>query len=329
MNTEFDVIRRYFSRPIRNALLGPGDDAALIRCTAGMDLAVSVDTLVVGRHFFPDADPTTLGHKVLAVNLSDMAAMGAQPRWITLSLTLPETLAQDDDWLQAFADGFFTLANQHQVELIGGDTTAGPLSVGVQIIGETAQDKAIRRNGAQLGDDIWVSGHLGNAALALQYLRQRVTLTEQEAADCLPALHTPTPRVALGSALVGLAHSAIDISDGLSADLGHILDQSGVAATLYFDAIPRSPALANKLKTKNENAIQKIAMDCLLSGGDDYELCFTVPERKRDAIMQLAQQQNILLTRIGKIRAGSGLTLLSADGNPLILEKKGYDHFLA
>ncbi|HUM72632.1 MAG TPA: thiamine-phosphate kinase [Nitrosomonas europaea] len=331
MNSEFDVIDRYFTRPRRNALLGPGDDAALIACKPGMDWAISVDTLVAGRHFFPDVDPATLGHKVLAVNLSDMAAMGATPCWATLSLTLTKTLAQDDIWLKAFSSGFFALADQYQVELIGGDTTGGPLNISVQIIGEVERGKALRRSGAQPGDDIWVSGHLGDAALALQSLQQHVTLTAQEAAPCLAALHTPMPRVALGKALVNMAHSAIDISDGLLADLGHILDRSGVAATIDFDHIPRSPALKNKLQPENTvtNTTCQLAIDCLLAGGDDYELCFTVPESKRDAVIQLAQESGILLSRIGKIIPGKGLTVLGTDSNPLIFKNKGYDHFSA
>ncbi|SFU73660.1 thiamine-phosphate kinase [Nitrosomonas eutropha] len=326
MNSEFDVIDRYFSRPSRNALLGPGDDAALITCKSGINWAVSVDTLVVGRHFFSDVEPSTLGHKVLAVNLSDMAAMGATPRWITLSLTLTETLAQNDTWLKAFSSGFFTLADQYQVELIGGDTTSGPLNIGVQIIGEVEQGNALRRSDAKPGDDIWVSGFLGDAALALQFLQQHITLTEHEAAPCLIALHTPTPRVALGKALINVAHSAIDISDGLLADLGHILERSDVAATVDFDRIPCSPTLKNKLQ--QENTARQLAIDCLLSGGDDYELCFTVPENRHDVIAQLAQQTGVKLSRIGKIVPGKGLAVLNANGNPLIFNKKGYDHFL-
>jgi len=327
MNSEFDVIHRYFTRPARNALLGTGDDAALITCTPGMDWAVSVDTLVAGRHFFPDTEPAALGHKVLAVNLSDMAAMGAIPRWITLSLTLTGTLAQNDIWLKAFSSGFFALADQHQVELIGGDTTGGPLNIGVQIIGEIERGKALQRSGARPGDDIWISGFPGEAALALRHLQQQITLTTPEAASCLTALHTPTPRVALGRALIGLAHSAIDISDGLLADLGHILECSGVAATIDFERIPRSPALEARLQP--ENPAHQLAIDCLLAGGDDYELCFTAPESRRNAIAGLVQTIGVNLSRIGTTKPGKGLTVLTADGNPLILETKGYDHFLA
>ncbi len=325
MNSEFDVIGRYFSHPVRNALLGPGDDAALLPCQPGMDWVVSVDTLVAGRHFFSDVKPSTLGHKALAVNLSDMAAMGAIPRWIMLSLTLTETLAQDDTWLRAFSDGFFTLAEQYQVELVGGDTTSGPLNIGVQIIGEVEQGRALRRSGAKLGDDIWVSGFLGDAALGLLFLRQHIILTKQEADHCLVALHTPTPRVALGRALINTAHSAIDISDGLLADLGHILERSSVAATIELALVPCSPVLKNQLQ---QNTVRHLAIDCLLSGGDDYELCFTAPENKRDTVAQLAQQTGIKLSRIGKIVPGTGLTVLNDNGNPLIFDRKGYDNFL-
>lgn len=331
MNSEFDVINRYFIRPWHNTLLGPGDDAALIACKPGIDWAISIDTLVAERHFFSDVDPATLGHKVLAVNLSDMAAMGATPRWATLSLTLTETLAQDDAWLNAFSSGFFALADQYQVELIGGDTTGGPLNISVQIIGEVEREKALRRSGARPGDDIWVSGYLGDAALALQFQQQHLALTAQEAVLCLAALHTPMPRIALGKALINVARSAIDISDGLLADLSHILDSSGVAATIDFDKIPCSPALKNKLQPENtvKNTIRQLAIDCLLRGGDDYELCFTVPENRRDAITRLAQESGILLSRIGKIMPGKGLTVLGTDNNPLILKNKGYDHFSA
>ncbi len=335
MNSEFDIIARYFTRPSRNALLGPGDDAALIACTAGMDWAVAVDTLVAGRHFLPDTEPYKLGYKALAVNLSDMAAMGATPRWVTLSLTLTEALAQDDIWLKAFSDGFLALADQYQVELIGGDTTGGPLNIGVQIMGEVVQGKAINRSGAQPGDDIWISGYPGEAAMALLHLQERVRLKPEELEPCLAALHMPVPRVALGKALADLAHSAIDISDGLLADLGHILERSNVAAVVNFDEIPCSPALKHKLDQENtepdsgEDTDRRLTIDCLLAGGDDYELCITVPEHRRDAIVRLAQESDVILSRIGKIMPGKGLTVLTADGNPLIFNKKGYDHFLA
>ncbi len=322
MKSEFDIIRRYFSRPTHQAILGIGDDAALIPYTAAMDLAISTDTLVSDRHFFADTDPGKLGHKALAVNLSDMAAMGALPRWVTLALTLPVDLLQTKtDWLEAFMEGFFTLASRYQVELIGGDTTSGPLNIGVQIIGEVAKGKALRRSGAMPGDDIWVSGHLGNAALALAHLRQHIKLDAAELAVCLPALHTPMARVELGQRLIDIAHSAIDVSDGLLADLGHILDCSHVAATIHLEKIACSWVMKKYL-------MLSLAVDCLLAGGDDYELCFTAPETKRTEIVQLAQELTIPLTRIGNISEGEGLLLLDSNGNAITHEKKGYDHFL-
>ncbi|NBQ70310.1 MAG: thiamine-phosphate kinase, partial [Nitrosomonadaceae bacterium] len=233
MASEFDIIRRYFKRPVTNAVLGAGDDAALISVPAGAELAISADTLVSGRHFFANANPYRLGYKSLAVNLSDMAAMGAKPRWVLLALTLPEELVnQNTAWLAEFSQGFFALADCHHVELIGGDTTAGPLNIGIQIIGEVAAGKALRRSAAQPGDDIWVSGKLGDAALALRHELQQITLEPEEIAQCLLSLLTPVARVELGQRLIGLAHSAIDISDGLAADLGHILAASEKAACI-------------------------------------------------------------------------------------------------
>lgn len=327
MNSEFDIIRRYFSRASRHAVLGVGDDAALVSCLPGKDWAVSTDTLVMGRHFFPDVAPDKLGYKALAVNLSDMAAMGAIPRWVTLSLTLTEALAQNDDWLKGFASGFFTLADLYQVELIGGDTTGGPLNIGVQIIGEIPAGKALKRSGAVPGDDIWISGELGNAAMGLAYLQQRLVLTAEEASPCLRALHAPAPRVSLGQRMLTLAHSAIDVSDGLVADLGHILACSDVAAVIDFEKIPCSSTLKNKLSLKHAN--RQLVVDCLLAGGDDYELCITASESKREAIVRLAQELGVPLSCIGKIVTGSGLTILTATGNPLTVERKGHDHFLA
>jgi thiamine-monophosphate kinase len=319
--SEFDIIYRYFSRPAAGAVLGVGDDAALIKPTAGMELAVSTDMLVSGQHFFADADPRKLGYKSLAVNLSDMAAMGARPRWATLSLALPEPMVRTDGkWLEAFADGFFGLAHAHQVDLIGGDTTRGPLNICVTIIGEVAKGKALRRSGARPGDDIWISGHLGDAALALAYEQRRIMLEPSEIAKCLPALHTPTARVELGQRLIGIAGSAIDISDGLLADLGHILKSSKVAAVIKMGEISCSTPMKKYLP-------QTLAIKCLLAGGDDYELCFTAPESKRGKIEILSRELGIQLTRIGRIGEGKGLVVLDAAGKVVTLETKGYDHF--
>ncbi len=250
--------------------MGVGDDAALLRVAEGMELAVSTDMLVSGTHFFPDADPFLLGYKTLAVNLSDMAAMGATPRWATLSLSLPEA---NENWLQQFSAGFFALADEHEVELIGGDTTRGPLNLCVTIMGEVPRGKALRRSGAQIGDDIWVSGTLGEAALGLAHLQSEIELPEEPRISCLAALHQPQPRVALGLALRGIANSAIDISDGLLADLGHILECSNVAAEVRYDRLPVSPLFASSGDDDEPNWCKR----CVLSGGDDYELCFTAP----------------------------------------------------
>ena len=321
MCSEFDIIRRYFKRPTPHAVLGIGDDAALITVSGPIELAISTDTLVCGKHFFADADPYKLGYKSLAVNLSDMAAMGAKPRWALLALTLPEDLVtQDTTWLTQFSQGFFSLADRHCVELIGGDTTSGPLNIGVQIAGEVAAGRALRRSGAKLDDDIWVSGQLGDAALALNHELQRITLEPDEIEKCLPALLTPTTRVELGQRLIGLAHSAIDISDGLLADLGHILESSEKAACINMTDIPSSPTLKKYLP-------QSLTINCLLAGGDDYELCFTAPKINRTKIANLAAELTIPLTRIGEICPGKGLIVKDTQGNIMTLETKGYDHF--
>ncbi|MBA3024762.1 MAG: thiamine-phosphate kinase [Gammaproteobacteria bacterium] len=317
--SEFDLIRRYFTRPTPNTNLGVGDDAALMTVSPGMELAVSTDMLVGGTHFYLDTDPRQLGHKTLAVNLSDLAAMGAQPRWATLSLSLPQA---HDDWLLAFSEGFFALADAHGVELVGGDTTRGPLNLSVTIMGEVPQGQALRRSGAQVGDDIWVSGVLGEAALGLAQLQDRVQLPEGARQTCLAALQQPQPRVELGLALRGLAHSAIDISDGLLADLKHILDSSDVAAEVRYDRLPKCAYFAT-----SGAGMDMLAQDCVLSGGDGYELCFTAPLARRVEIMALADPLHLPLTRIGQIVSGQGCKLRAADGSVIRIEKEGYDHF--
>lgn len=319
---EFDLIQRYFTRPAPGAELGVGDDAALVRVTPGMELAVSTDMLVSGTHFFPDADPFLLGHKTLAVNLSDMAAMGATPRWALLSLSLPEENAA---WLQKFSDGFFELARRYQVDLIGGDTTRGPLNLCVTVMGEVPQGAALRRSGAQAGDDIWVSGQLGDAAMALAHLQGKIKLPADELARCARKLHQPQPRVALGLALRGLASSAIDISDGLLADLGHILECSKTGAEIDFYALPVSLQLRPMLQSPGSG--YGLALHCMLSGGDDYELCFTAPAGRRDKIEQLANKLDLPLTRIGAIVTGSDCTVRTAEGKVIRTKEKGYDHF--
>src|SRR5574340_1237181 len=292
--SEFDLIRRYFTRAAPSALLGVGDDAALLQASDGNVLAVSCDMLVSGTHFLPDADPYLLGHKTLAVNLSDMAAMGAAPRWATLAIALP---GADEAWLEKFSEGFFALAQQYGVELIGGDTTRGPLNLCVTIIGEVPALQALRRSGAQVGDEIWVSGRLGDASLALAHLQGLIVLSGSELAACAAALHQPQPRVSLGAALRGIASSAIDISDGLLADLGHILEASQLGAEIEFAALPLSPAMQGYIS-------QPLARQCVLSGGDDYELCFTAPAARHAELPEIAARLGLPLTHIGKIVAG-------------------------
>lgn len=315
--SEFDLIRRHFTRPTTGALLGVGDDAALLQINAGNVLAVSSDMLVCGTHFFADADPYLLGHKTLAVNLSDLAAMGAVPRWATLAIALPNA---DDAWLERFSAGFFALAQRYGVDLVGGDTTRGPLNLCVTIMGEVPAQQALRRDGAELGDDVWVSGNLGDAALALAHLQGRAALNDADFASCATALHQPQPRVELGLALRGIANSAIDISDGLLADLGHILDASRVGAQLDFAALSVSEAMRSQLDPVH-------AKQCMLAGGDDYELCFTAPPGHHAELLRIASELSLPLTCIGKVIAGQGCVVHDGSGNPIQLKNGGYDHF--
>jgi thiamine-monophosphate kinase len=284
-----------------------------------MQLAVSTDMLLEGRHFSPQDSPAGLGHKSLAVNLSDLAAMGATPRWATLAIALPE---ENDAWLTAFARGFFRIADQYGIELIGGDTTRGALTLSITVMGEVPPGQALRRDGAKPGDDVWVSGVIGSAALALAYRQGRLFMEQIDAARVLPALYLPTPRVELGIALRGLASSAIDISDGLLGDLGHILERSRVGATLEFAALPTLPVVQNYLR-------EAVARDCVLAGGDDYELCFTAPADRRDAVLAAAASVDMAVTRIGRITTEAGLAVIDANGQRLAIEHTGYDHFAA
>jgi thiamine-monophosphate kinase len=305
---EFELIRRYFTRPPKRALLGVGDDCALVRPNAGLDLALTTDMLIEGRHFLPDAEPRALGHKALAVNLSDLAAMGATPRWATLAIALP---AAEPAWLEAFAAGFYALAERYGVDLIGGDTTrAERRAISITAIGEVPPEMALERSRARPGDDLWVSGELGGAALGLVH---------PEIAEAAKRLHWPEPRVELGERLRGLAHAAIDISDGLAGDLGHIAERSQVAAIVEYERIPR-PSVFETLKTP------ELERDCVLSGGDDYELAFTAPRAQRADIEALARELKLALTRIGIIEAGSGLSIVDAKGQP-VAHRGGFDHF--
>ncbi len=325
MPGEFDLIAKYFTRPAPDAVLGVGDDCALIAPTPGMELAISTDMLIAGRHFMPSDGPGTIGHKAMAVNLSDLAAMGARPRFALLSIALPEA---DEKFLQGFAGGFFGLAQKYGVNVIGGDTTRGGLlTLSVTVIGEVPPGRALRRDAARPGDDIWVSGTLGDAAAALAHHQGRLRLETAQAVQCFPRLFVPTPRIELGLALRGLAHAAIDVSDGFAADLGHILERSNVGAEVWFEQLPLSDALAPLV---NEPAAQ----DCILAGGDDYELVFTASTDKRDQIATLATQLDLRLTRVGQITplspgergGGEGLRLLNR-GEPMTLARAGFDHF--
>jgi len=314
---EFDLIARHFTRPAANAVLGVGDDCALVDITNGMDLAVSTDTMVSGTHFFPDVPPENLGHKALAVNLSDMAAMGAMPYWAMLALTVPSV---DHGWLASFAKGFFDLAEEFKVSLIGGDTTRGPLSLTITIMGEVPMGAALRRNGAKAGNDVWVSGNIGDAALAVAHRNGRLVLSEDDYHEAVMRLYEPTPRVRLGQALRGLATSAIDISDGVLGDLGHICRLSGVGATVDLGAIPLSPIGA-------QHVVTKAGLTAILAGGDDYELCFTAPPNSRDSIAELTDVLGVPLTRIGQVKRGKGVSLIGPDGKPVRIDGRGYDHF--
>jgi thiamine-monophosphate kinase len=311
---EFELIGRYFSGHDADTVLGVGDDAAILAPTPGHVLHAAVDALVCGRHFFADVDPAALGHKALAVNLSDMAAMGARPRWALLSLVLP---AADAAWVEPFARGLCALADRYGVSLVGGDTTRGPLTVSVTVLGETPAGQALCRHQACAGDDIWVSGRLGLAALAVRHHQPGDDAPPAEVlADCRRALDLPEPRLALGAALHGLAHACIDVSDGLLADLGHILERSALGGEVWFDALPTHPWLA----AQRERHAGLIA-----AGGDDYELCFTAPPAARGAIEAL--RAGCPLSRIGRIDSTPGLRLLGADGRAISLGSRGFDHF--
>jgi thiamine-monophosphate kinase len=310
MPSEFALIDRHFCRPTRQTVVGVGDDGAVIRPSPGMELVISTDMLVSGTHFLPDTNPEDLGWKTLAVNVSDMAAMGAQPRWALLAMALP---AATESWIEKFARGFFACADEFGVDIIGGDTTKGPRNFCVTIFGEVPENQALLRSGAQTGDEIWVSGKVGQAALGLAHLQGRHVLDEPARAECIAALHRPQPRVALGLGLRGVASAAIDVSDGLLADLDHILDQSKVSATLRIPALPDAGT----------------ERDCYLTGGDDYELVFTAPPARHAQVEALGKRLSLPLACIGTVAGGvpSRLTLLAADGSQIAYERCGYDHF--
>ncbi len=325
MPGEFTLIERYFARPTPSAVLGPGDDCALVQPTPGQQLAITTDMLVAGVHFLPDTDPKNLGWKALAVNISDLAAMGATPRWVTLAGALPTV---DEAWLASFAEGFFACAKEYGVDVIGGDTTKGPLNVCITAIGEVAPTQALRRDGAQAGDQIWVSGRPGLAALGLAHLQGRVTLPPLWQRLCVSALEKPRPRVRLGLALKGLATAAIDVSDGLLADLGHIAERSNCAAAVRLVQLPHLKDLAGSGETYDAD-LRRIALDCQLTGGDDYELCFTARGSDSLTLGRIAAELELPLWLIGEMVAGPAgkVTVFDPDGTPVEFARKGYDHF--
>ncbi len=319
---EFELIRRWFSRPVRHAVLGGGDDCALIAVGAGQQIAISTDMMVEGRHFLRALAPDRLGHKALAVNLSDLAACGARPLAFTLALALPRV---DESWLDGFATGLYALADAHEIELVGGDTTAGPLNICITVFGEVPPGAALRRDGARVGDAIWVSHPpgrgLGDARLALEVSRGRAEVAAADREAVRAALELPQPRVALGLALRGVATAAIDLSDGLTGDLGHVLERSRVGARLELDALPASPALAAQPEA--------LRRECLLAGGDDYELLFTAPPDAEPRVLAAAREAGVAVRRIGRIVAGSTLAVVDAQGCEHPFAPRGFDHFAA
>ena len=336
---EFDLIERFFRQKAAAALaaqassapnsvaLGIGDDCALLQPAPGMQLAISTDLLVEGRHFFADVDPEALGHKALAVNLSDLAAMGAEPLAFTLALALPPERAQDAPWLDALSDGMLALAREHACPLVGGDTTAGPLNLCITVFGQVPAGQALRRGGARVGDDLWVSGTLGDARLALGALRGEWALSASALALARARLERPTPRLALGRCLRGLATSAIDISDGLVGDVEHILKASGVGAEIDVGAVSSLMAFRRLPASAGYPNDAPVLQSAALAGGDDYELAFTAPAPQRAAVEAAARQAGTPVARVGRICTAPGLRLLDAHGQALTRELHGFDHF--
>lgn len=320
MASEFELIRRHFTLPTRNTRLGVGDDAALLVPRPGMELVVTSDMLVSGTHFFADTDPVDLGWKTLAVNVSDIAAMGAEPRWAFLAIALP---AADEAWIAGLAKGFAECAERFGIDLAGGDTTRGPLTLSVTLIGEVAAGRAVRRDGAKPGEDLWVTGTPGQAALGLAHLRGELALPADTAAICVAALHRPQPRVEAGLALNGIATAMLDVSDGLLGDLGHIVERSGVGAEVELDCLPH--ALTGECPIAGDRM-----QDATLRGGDDYELLFTAPTSRREAIMRLCADLGLPFTRIGVISNNTRvITLIDSRGTRTRTSALGYDHFRA
>lgn len=321
---EFDLIARYFTRPVQRAALGVGDDCALLAPAPGMHLAVSSDMLVQGRHFFADVSPKTLGHKALAVNLSDLAACGARPLGFTLALALPHV---DEAWLAGFSRGLLALADAHGCELVGGDTTQGPLNICITVFGEVPAGQALLRSGARAGDDIYVSGTLGDARLALEALLGHIELPPDTLAAARQRLEQPTPRVALGQALRGVASSALDLSDGLLGDLGHVLRASGTGACIDTSITMQLIAASADQISAAGPIDPEILHQCTLAGGDDYELAFTAPVARRAGVAAAAAASGTPVTRIGRIEAAPGLRLVDAQGLPVERRYASFDHF--
>ncbi|MDD5334628.1 MAG: thiamine-phosphate kinase [Rhodoferax sp.] len=330
---EFDLIERYFKRPARQAVLGVGDDCALLQPAPGTQLAISCDMLVEGRHFLSTVDPLRLGHKALAVNLSDLAACGAKPLAFTLALALPRA---EESWAAPFAQGLFALADAHGCELIGGDTTRGPLNICITVFGEVpvlaGRSQALLRSGAQAGDELYVSGNLGDARLALEVFRGTLSVPAPVFEAARLRMEMPTPRVALGLALRGIATAAIDVSDGLLGDLGHILKQSGIGATVNADICATLVAARAGCAPEPGQPGAEIGPDqwrsLALAGGDDYELLFTAPASQREAVAAAARNSQTPVTRIGQIDQQLGLRLINGKGQTLPNNYTSFDHFV-
>jgi thiamine-monophosphate kinase len=313
---EFDLIAKYFTRSVKRAALGVGDDCALFATSPGMQLAVSSDMLVEGRHFLATVAPERLGHKALAVNLSDLAACGARPVGFTLALAMPRV---DERFLEGFARGLLALADEHDCELIGGDTTQGPLNLCITVFGELPAGEALLRSGAQPGDDLYVSGMLGDARAALEVFRGSLSVDGAAFEMLRHAMEQPQPRVALGQALRGVATSAIDVSDGLLGDLGHILRRSQLGATLEVDALPRSAVL--------RTLPVSLQREFTLAGGDDYELVFSAAPARAAAVARAANASGVGVTRIGRLHPEPGLHLVDANGVAVANGFGSFDHF--
>ena len=325
---EFDLIKRYFTRPTANAVLGVGDDCALLAPRPGTQLAISSDMLIEGQHFFADVDPAALGHKALAVNLSDLAACGAKPLAFTLALALPKI---NEPWLAEFSKGLFALADLHGCELIGGDTTQGPLNICITVFGEVpvlnSRSQALLRSGAQAGDDIYVSGTLGDARLGLDALRGELTLPAEIFAQTRARLERPTPRVALGQALRGVATAAIDVSDGLLGDLQHVLDASHLGAVIDTSIAIDLIAVCASYSGATGIFSSEKQLQYVLAGGDDYELVFTAPTAAREAVQTASAQTGTPVTRIGRMEINPGLRLIDAVGRVVPNTFASFDHF--